>query len=221
MPDYVDARQALPLTTVGPQSRTGVTTERTTTTTKGISLAPQAASATNLSADDGDNNDLATDESLLNSNPHSQLTTMAAYLTSLQNGSPPVSKTNRESTVSSRRGASDSCFPSRPEATPPAIGLKPHSQHEKQQSRELLFTTARGRENTSQASLAPLRSLSNEIARNAILTSSRRRRVMRKLVCFAAGLLVIYTTYRVYSTSEPGVWPVSWPLVWPVLGETG
>ena len=169
-----------------------------------------------MPADDGDNHDLNTDESLLNSNPHFQLTTMAAYLTSLQNGSPTVSKTNRASTVSSRRAAPDSYFPSRPEATPSAIGLKPHSQHEKQQSRDRLFTTARVCENTSQASLAPLRSLANEIARNAILTSSRRRRVMRKLVCFAAGLLAIYTTYRLYGTSQPGVWPVSWPLVWSV-----
>ena len=217
MPDYVDAQQALQQTAAGPQSRTGATTEGTTT--KGVSLAPPGS--TNLFADDGDSKHLATDESLVNSDPHFQLTTMAAYLTSLQNGPPAVSKTNRESTVSSRRGAPDSCFPSSPEATPSAVGLKPHSQHAKQHSRELRFTTARGRENTNQASLAPLRSLANEIARNAILTSSRRRRVMRKLVCFAAGLLVIYTTYRVYSTSKPGVWPISWPLVWSVLGETG
>ncbi len=214
MPDYADVQQALHLTAAGPQPRTGVTTERTATTTNGVSLAPQAASGTNLSADDGDNHDLNTDESLLNSNPHFQLTTMAAYLTSLQNGSPPVSKTSRESTVSSRRAAPDSCFPSRPGAAPSANGLKPHSQHEKQQSRAPLFATARVCENTSQASLAPLRSLANEIARNAILTSSRRRRVMRKLVCCAAGLLAIYTTYRLYGTSQPGVWPVSWPMVW-------
>ena len=214
MPDYAHTPLSSPLTAARPQSRTGVTNERKLATTNDVSLASQASSDPNLSADGCGSKDLNRNKPPLNSDPTFQLTTMAAYLTSLQNGPQAVANANQEGAGANRRQSPDSPCPSGPDTTPPPTKLEPYSRHEKQPSRKLPFATARVCPDVSQASLAPLRSLANEIARNALLTSCRRRRVLRKLVCFVAGVLVLYTTYRLYVTSEPAVWPVSWPLVW-------
>lgn len=214
MPDYAHTQLSSQLTAARPHSGTGDTNARKLTTTNGVSLASQASSDPNLSADGLGSKDLNRNEPPLKSDPTFQLTTMAAYLTSLQNGTQPVANTNQDGTGANRRHSLDSPCLSGPDTTPPLTKLEPYSRHKKQPSRNLPFATVRVCPDTSQASLAPLRGLANEIARNALLTSCRRRRVLRKLVCFVAGVLVLYTTYRLYGTSESAVWPVYWPLVW-------
>ena len=214
MPDYPHAHPPLTLTAAHLQTSNGIANERKFPTFNAVGLAFQPTGSSDLSDDHGDSTDLKTNEPPTNSNPNFQLTTMAAYLTNLKNGTQPVSNANQEKVGARSRHSLASSCPSKPNAIALETELAPHSRHKKQQPPSQLNPTGHVCSDTLQIQLAPLRSLANEVARNAVLASCRRRRVLRKLACFATGLLAIYTAYYLYGTLEPTAWPISWPLVW-------
>ena len=210
MAEYAHPHHALPLIAMQNPSLHEATNADLETPI-GASSSPLITYGSKSNPEDSGSNRL---ESRPSSDPTAELTTMAAYLTSLQKSTQLALDTDQGITGTMTLNRSASLCQRNPAVAPPVTTLRSRSQCMEDSQYKPPFSSLRVCTAMSQTSLVALRCVANDTARNAILTSCRRQRVLRKLAFLAGGLLTLYAWYYLSGTSVEVAWPVAWPLVW-------